>query len=279
MGGTEPTVRGLVRVAGRPAIAGPDWVLTARGLGLRFDLELKRRRSLRDAVDGLVHRRSNHVFVWALRGVDLELARGEALGIVGRNGAGKSTLMLILAGILHPDEGHLEIRGRVSALLALGAGFDPELTGRENIDLSLAFMGIEGAPARLITPEILEFADLGQFIDAPAKTYSTGMRARLGFAVATAVEPEILLIDEVLSTGDATFRARSRERIDELVHGAHAAIIVTHDLDYVVESCSRAVWLDQGAVVAAGDPAMVVAAYQEAADRAPAAADRTGITA
>jgi ABC-type polysaccharide/polyol phosphate transport system ATPase subunit len=266
----------LFRLADRSRLPNEksDEVLVARGIGVRYDLDLKRRRTLRDAIDDLVHRRRHRTVIWAIRGIDLEVGPGDAVGIVGRNGAGKSTLMLVLAGILRPDEGSLEVRGRVSALLALGAGFDADLSGRENVQLALAFMGIDGRAADAITPEIIDFADLGAFIDAPAKTYSTGMRARLGFAVATAVEPEVLLIDEVLSTGDVTFRARSRERIDELVHGAHAAVIVTHDLEYVVDACTRAIWLDHGAVAASGDPRAVVAAYRAASESYAAEAAR-----
>ena len=251
----------------RPPVSGGGEVLVARGIGVQYDLNLKRRRTIRDEIDDFVRRRRRRTKIWAIRGIDLVVGPGDAVGIIGRNGAGKSTLMLVLAGILLPDEGSLEIRGRVSALLALGAGFDPDLSGRENIQLALAFMGIDGRLAKGMTPEIVDFADLGDFIDAPSKTYSTGMRARLGFAVATAVEPEILVIDEVLATGDVTFRARSRERIDELVHGAHAAVIVTHDLDYVVDACTRAIWLDRGTVAASGDPAAVVAAYRAASER------------
>jgi len=248
----------------------------ARGISVRYDLRLRRRQTLRDALDDLFHGRRQQTVIWALRGVDVVLRPGEALGVIGRNGAGKSTLMLVLAGILQPDEGWLEIRGRVSALLALGAGFDPELSGRENILLGLAFMGIDGRAAEALTPGIIEFADLGAFIDAPARTYSTGMRARLGFAVATAVESEILVIDEVLSTGDVAFRAKSRERIDELVAGAHAAVIVTHDLQYVIDACSRALWLDGGKVAAEGDPRAVVEAYRAAtAAPLPAASPAT----
>jgi ABC-type polysaccharide/polyol phosphate transport system ATPase subunit len=263
----------------RPSGSGADEVLVARGIGVRYDLNLKRRRNFRDAIDDFAHRRRQRTVIWAIRGIDLEVGPGDAIGIVGRNGAGKSTLMLVLAGILRPDEGSLEVRGRVSALLALGAGFDPDLSGRENIQLALAFMGIDGRLAKGITPEIIDFADLGDFIGAPAKTYSTGMRARLGFAVATAVEPEILVIDEVLSTGDVTFRARSRERIDELVHGAHAAVIVTHDLEYVVDACTRAIWLDHGTVAASGDPRAVVAAYRAASESYAAEAARAALPA
>jgi teichoic acid transport system ATP-binding protein len=258
---------------------GANEVLVGRGIGVRYDLNLNRRRTLRAAIDDFVHRRRERTVIWAIRNIDLEVAPGEALGVVGRNGAGKSTLMLVLAGILRPDEGWLEIRGRVSALLALGAGFDQELSGRENIQLGLAFIGIDRRSADRLTPGIIDFADLGAFIDAPAKTYSTGMRARLGFAVATAVEPEVLVIDEVLSTGDVAFRARSRERIDELVHGAHAAVIVTHDLEYVVDASTRAIWLEHGSVAASGDPRAVVAAYRAASESSGAGATRAALPA
>ena len=254
-----------------PAHPHGDEVLVAKGVGVRYELRIRRRQTVRDAVEDILHRRRSHTDLWALRGVDLTVRQGEALGVVGRNGAGKSTLMLVLAGILRPDEGSLLVRGRVSALLALGAGFDSDLSGRENIELALAFLGIEGKAARSLEPGIVDFAELGAFIDAPAKTYSTGMRARLGFAVATAVEPEVLVIDEVLSVGDVDFRARSRERIDQLVGGAHAAVIVTHDLQYVVDACATALWLDGGRVAAHGDPRAVVEAYRIATAE-PAAA-------
>lgn len=261
-----------------PKLLASDEILIAHGIGVSYDLRLRRRRTFRDAVNDLLQGRGQRSVLWALRGVELEVRSGEAVGVVGPNGAGKSTLMLVLAGILRPDEGSLTVKGRVSALLALGAGFDLDLSGRENIELALAFMGIEGRGARAVAPDIIDFADLGEFIDAPAKTYSAGMRARLGFAVATAVEPEILLIDEVLSTGDIAFRERSRQRIDELVRGSHAAVIVTHDLDYVVESCTRATWLDHGTVAACGDPRAVVEAYRVASEQIPVTSRPTTTT-
>jgi len=244
----------------------PGALLLAHGIGVRYDLNVRRRQTIGEALGDVLRRQRLRHVIWALRDVNLRVERSDAVGIVGRNGAGKTTLMLALAGILTPDEGLVEARGKVSALLSLGAGFDPDLSGRENVELALAFMGVSRPTARSLLPRITKFADLGEFIDARLKTYSTGMRARLGFAVATCVDPEVLLIDEVLSTGDLTFRERSRDRIEELVHGAAAAVIVTHDLGYVVEACTRALWLDGGRVAAEGEPRAVVQAYLQASE-------------
>lgn len=258
----------LVRLPG-PAIRPGDRapVVSVRGVGVRYDLRLRRRASLREAIEQAIRRDGARASIWALRGIDLEVGAGDAVAVVGRNGAGKSTLLLVIAGILAPDEGDVRVAGRVGSLLALGAGFDQELTGRENIALATAFMGIDAPATRALTPGIMEFAGLGPFIDAPLKTYSAGMRARLGFAVATAIGPEVLLIDEVLATGDVEFRARCRERIAQLVGGAHAAVVVTHDLDYALE-CTRALWLEAGRVAAFGEPAAVVRAYRQAVEAA-----------
>ncbi len=196
---------------------------------------------------------------WAVRHLNLDLAFGESLAVIGPNGAGKSTLLLALAGILSPSEGEIVTRGQVSTLLTLGAGFEQELTGRDNIDLAGAFLNIPQKLMDKLTPSIIEFADIGAFIDAPVRTYSSGMRARLGFSIATAVTPDILLLDEVLGTGDQTFREKSQIRIRELVEEAKAIVLVTHDLTYVTEFCNRAVLLERGQLVAQGDPAEVVA--------------------
>ena len=157
-------------------------------------------------------------------------------------------------GIIEPTEGTIAVDGRVSSLLMLGAGFDPDLSGRDNIALAGAFMGIDHADMLARTPGIVALADIGQFIDAPIKTYSSGMNARLGFSIATAVDPDVLLLDEVLSTGDATFRAKSQERVIELMRAARAIVLVTHDMHWAVEFCNRAVLLEHGNIVAAGTP-------------------------
>jgi ABC-type polysaccharide/polyol phosphate transport system ATPase subunit len=155
---------------------------------------------------------------------------------------------------MRPTEGTVDVRGQVSGLLGLGVGFDVELSGVENILLGGAFLGLDGPRIRELLPEIIEFADLGQFIDAPLKTYSSGMRARLGFSIATAVDPDILLLDEVLATGDASFRAKSKARVIELVRSAKAVVLVTHDMDWVREYCNRAMLIEKGKVVMQGSP-------------------------
>jgi ABC-2 type transport system ATP-binding protein len=233
-------------------------------LGIRYDLRLTKRTTLKGSLAGMLRRsdgRENHF--WALRHINLRLAHGESLAVIGPNGAGKSTLLLALAGILTPSEGEISTRGRVSTLLTLGAGFEFELTGRDNIDLTGAFMGIPQDQMDALTPSIIEFADIGAFINAPVRTYSSGMRARLGFAIATAVTPDILLLDEVLGTGDQNFRARSQARIRELVGKARAIVLVTHDLTSVGEFCNRAILIEKGHLIHEGEPAEVVALYRD----------------
>lgn len=246
-----------LRAGGRPAIAVHD-------LGIRYNLRLTRRTTLKSSLPSLV--RSNDGTprsFWAIRHLDFRLDHGESLAVIGPNGAGKSTLLLALAGILEPSEGGIETHGRVSTLLTLGAGFELELSGRDNIDLVAAFLGIDHREMASLAPSIVEFADIGQFIDAPVKTYSTGMRARLGFAIATAITPDILLLDEVLGTGDQTFRARSQARIRELIDKAKAIVLVTHDLTYVTEFCNRAILLERGQIIREGGPEEVVDLYRQ----------------
>jgi ABC-type polysaccharide/polyol phosphate transport system ATPase subunit len=193
-----------------------------------------------------------------LRGIDLVVPRGEVLGLVGRNGSGKSTLLRVISKIYQPDRGVVTVRGRISALLELGAGFREELTGLENIKLSGAIMGLPPRQVATLIDPICDFADLGEFIEQPLRTYSSGMRARLGFAVATAVDPEILLVDEALSVGDSEFRERSMTRIEEMVRSDATVVIVSHNHQELGRLCSRLVRLDQGRIVADGSPEEVL---------------------
>jgi ABC-2 type transport system ATP-binding protein len=209
---------------------------------------------------------------WALRDVSFRVEHGESLAVIGPNGAGKSTLLQVLAGIITPSEGDIDVRGHVSSLLTLGAGFDSDLSGRENILLAGAFLGMDHKDMLGRLEGIIEFADIGQFIDAPIKTYSSGMRARLGFSIATAVDPDVLLLDEVLGTGDQAFRAKSQARVMELVKAAKGIVLVTHDMHWVTEFCNKAMLLEQGRIVAEGDPEEVVAIHQERSARARAEA-------
>jgi len=257
-----------VSASGTGTTAGDDLAISVSGVGVRFSLRFTRKTTLRQTFSRALSRREGPREFWALRGVSFRLVNGESLAVIGPNGAGKSTLLQALAGIITPSEGTVEVHGRVSSLLTLGAGFDQELTGRDNIVLAGAFLGIEAKEVARRLPGIVEFADLGEFIDAPLKTYSSGMRARLGFSIATSVDPDVLLLDEVLATGDQVFRAKSKARVLELVQAAKAIVLVTHDMNWVTEYCNRALLLEHGHVIAEGDPAEVVAVYQEHSERA-----------
>jgi ABC-type polysaccharide/polyol phosphate transport system ATPase subunit len=198
---------------------------------------------------------------WALRELSFEVPAGTTLGIIGANGAGKSTILKVLARILVPDRGAVRVDGRVSALLELGAGFHPELTGRENIFLNGTILGMSKKDLVAKFDDIVAFAGVSQSIDNAVKTYSSGMQARLGFAVASSVDPDILIIDEVLAVGDEQFQRRCLERISELRAGGRTAIFVSHGLGQVQQICDTAVWLDNGSVVGSGDTDDVINAY------------------
>jgi ABC-2 type transport system ATP-binding protein len=256
------------------------YAIEVKDLGVQYNLRFTRKTTLRQSFANIVSRKPPERF-WALRHVDVNLSRGESLAVIGPNGAGKSTFLQVLAGIMRPSEGIVDVRGQVSGLLGLGVGFDVELSGAENILLGGAFLGLDGPRIHELLPSIVEFADLGQFIDAPLKTYSSGMRARLGFAIATAVDPDILLLDEVLATGDANFRAKSKARVIELVKAAKGVVLVTHDMDWVREYCNRALLLEKGRVIIEGAPDEVTALHlerqKEAAERRKAEAQAKGL--
>ena len=220
-------------------VEGTRHAIEVADLGVRYSLRFSRKTTLRQSIAQVVSRQQVEEF-WALRKVSFTLIQGESLCVIGPKGAGKSTLLQVLAGIITPSEGAVDVRGHVSSLLTLGAGFDQDLTGSENILLAGAFLGLDDKVVRELLPDIVTYADLGQFIDAPIKTYSSGMRARLGFAIATSVDPDILLLDEVLATGDADFRAKSKQRVIELVKAAKGIVLVTHDMNWVTEYCNRA---------------------------------------
>jgi ABC-2 type transport system ATP-binding protein len=208
-------------------------------------------------------RRRGDVFeeFWALQGVSFEVPAGSTLGLIGANGAGKSTMLKVLSRILVPDRGRVRVDGRVSALLELGSGFHPELSGRENVFLNGTILGMSEAELSRRFDEIVAFSGLEHAIDNAVKTYSSGMQARLGFAVAVAIEPDILIIDEVLAVGDEQFQRRCLERINELRSGGRTAIFVSHGLGQVQQICDTAVWLDKGLVAASGDTEHVISAY------------------
>jgi ABC-type polysaccharide/polyol phosphate transport system ATPase subunit len=251
-----------------PRPAEPPYAIDAQGLGVRYNLRLTRQTTVRSSFRNLLSRGDGPTHFWALRDVSFRVVHGESLAVIGPNGAGKSTLLQVLAGIIQPNEGEVDVIGHVSSLLTLGAGFDQDLTGRDNIRLAGAFLGMPHRQMEELLPGIVEYADIGEFIDASIKTYSSGMRARLGFSIATAVDPDVLIIDEVLATGDAVFRAKSKERIKELTKAAKGIVLVTHDMNWVTEFCNRAILLDHGHVVLEGDPAEVVRLHEERSEKA-----------
>ena len=251
-----------------PDTSQADHAIDVKGLGVRYNLRLTRQTTVRTSFKNLLRRHEGPTHFWALRDVSFRVVPGESLAVIGPNGAGKSTLLQVLAGIIQPNEGWVDVVGHISSLLTLGAGFDADLSGRDNIRLAGAFLGIPHRVMEDELPGIVDFADLGEFIDAPIKTYSSGMRARLGFSIATAVDPDVLIIDEVLSTGDAVFRAKSKQRIIELTKAAKGIVLVTHDMAWVTEFCNRALLLDHGHVIVEGPPEEVVTIHQDRSEEA-----------
>jgi ABC-type polysaccharide/polyol phosphate transport system ATPase subunit len=245
------------------ADAAAPYAIDARGIGVKYNLRFTKKTTFRQSFSGMLRRGEGAKDFWALRDVTFRIVHGESLAVIGPNGAGKSTLLQVLAGIILPSAGSVDVRGQVSSLLTLGAGFDLELTGRDNILLAGAFLGIDPKEMARRLTAIIEYADIGEFIDAPIKTYSSGMRARLGFAIATSVDPDILLLDEVLATGDAEFREKSKGRVIELVKAAKGIVLVTHDMAWVTEYCNRAMLLEKGRVIHEGDPAETVRIHVE----------------
>jgi ABC-type polysaccharide/polyol phosphate transport system ATPase subunit len=208
---------------------------------------------------------------WAIREVSFAVRDGDVLGVIGRNGSGKSTLLLTLAGIIRPDFGTIQTLGLRPTLLTMTTGFESDLSGRQNIYLQGAYFGFSRAKINERMEEIIEFSELGSFIDAPIRTYSTGMRVRLAFSIAVHIEPEILLIDEVLGVGDVSFTEKSRQKLRELMEKAHAIVIVSHSMSFIRKTCTKVLWLSEGKIAGFGDPRDVVNAYIAATEgtRAP----------
>jgi len=240
-----------------------DSAIKVTNLSLTYRTTFTQNQTLRSALRDLRHRERNVHTVEALKNVSFEIPHGTVLGVIGRNGAGKSSLLRTLTGIMPPTAGRIEVHGRISTLLALGVAFNTELSGTENILLAGLASGMTRDEVAEKRKEIIDFAEIGEFIDLPTKTYSSGMSQRLAFSVAVHMNPDILLIDEALSAGDARFKAKAQEKMHELMKSARTLVLVSHGLNSILDLCNDAIWLDKGEIKMHSDPKSVVDAYSE----------------
>lgn len=243
-----------------------DVAVRLQNVSIRYRIPRERIVSFKEYAIRRIQRRVVYEDFWALRDITVVLRRGESVGIVGRNGAGKSTLLRVVSRVLSPIEGRVRVVGRLAPLLEIGAGFHPELTGRENVFLNATLLGHSQRDTEKKFDEIVDFAELGDFIDAPLRTYSAGMQARLGFGVATAWHPDVLLMDEVMAVGDEGFRAKSQDRIDRFRESGATVLVVGHNLPLIAATCERALWLHHGRTMASGPAPEVVELYRSRAD-------------
>jgi lipopolysaccharide transport system ATP-binding protein len=253
---------------------GSEAVITVRNLSKKFCRNLKRSMhyGLTDLSRNLLGIQINPSAAlrrdefWAVSDVSFDVRKGEILGIIGSNGSGKTTMLRLLTGIFPPDQGTVSVKGRIGALIALGAGFHPHMTGRENVFLNGSILGMEREEIAEKFDDIAEFAGIGEFIDAPVSTYSSGMTVRLGFAIAVHVEPEVLFVDEVLAVGDVSFRTRCHERMQDYIQQGNTICLVSHDLMAIEGLCSRVLWMEKGIARMLGGPQEVISAYRAEQD-------------
>lgn len=238
-------------------------VLRVDHVGMKFNLSKEKVDNLKEYVIRWLKKELTYNEFWALKDVSFSLQKGDRLGILGLNGAGKSTLLKVVAGVLKPTEGTVMTKGKIVPLLELGAGFDKEYTGAENIYLYGAVLGYSKKFVEQKFDEIVEFSGLGEFIDVPLKNYSSGMKSRLGFSIATVVDPEILILDEVLSVGDVKFRKKSEKKIMDMFDDGVTVLFVSHSLAQVKRLCNKAILLEKGRIIASGDIEEVSKIYEE----------------
>ena len=238
-------------------------VIQVRNVSMHFNLMTERVDSIKEYVLKLIKGKLLYIDFIALHDVSFDIYKGDILGLIGLNGAGKSTLLKILAGVLKPTTGTVQVKGRIAPLIEVGAGFDPELTARENIFLNGAILGYSRQFLESKFNEILDFAELRDFVDVPVKNFSSGMYARLGFAIATMVEPDILIVDEVLSVGDFRFQEKCEKRIREMIGHGVTIILVSHDSKLIKEMCSRVIWLEHGAIRMIGSTESICDEYEK----------------
>ena len=232
-------------------------------VSMKFRLSKEKVNNLKEYFVRLIKKDIRYDQFYALKSVSFQINKGDRVGIIGHNGAGKSTLLKIIAGVMKPTEGKVTVNGQVAPLLELGAGFDPELSGAENIYLNGAILGKSKKFLDKKFDEIVEFSELGEFIYTPLKTYSSGMRARLGFSIAVQVDPDILIVDEVLGVGDERFRKKSSEKMKELITSGKTVILVSHMLKQIEELTNKVIWLHRGEIKEMGDTKMVCSKYRE----------------
>ena len=237
-------------------------MIEVKDVSMRFRMANDRINSIKEYAIARLSGKLKYTEFEALKHVSFDVKRGEVIGLIGHNGAGKSTMLKVISGILKPTEGSVIVRGNVAPMLELGSGFDFDMTGRENIFLNGAILGYSEAFLKSKYDEIVAFSEIGQFIDVPLRNYSSGMIARLAFSVATVIVPEVLIVDEVLSVGDAAFQEKSRRRMMELMGGGTTVLFVSHSLDQIRGMCNRVVWLDHGEVKMFGETKQICEAYE-----------------
>ena len=240
-----------------------DTVLKVENVGMKFNLSKEKHDSVKEYFIALMRKELIYNEFWALTDVSFELQKGDRIGILGLNGAGKSTLLKVIAGVFKPSKGSVERHGVLAPLIELGAGFDPQYTGMENIYLYGACLGYSHKFIDEKIDEIIDFSELRDFIDVPLKNYSSGMKARLGFAIATIVEPDMLILDEVLSVGDAKFRKKSEDRLMKLMDKGVTVLFVSHSIEQVKKICNKALILEKGKVISYGDVDTVTSEYEK----------------
>ena len=237
-------------------------MIHAENISMRYLMTYDRIKSIKEYVVQMVQGKVKYEEFWALKNVSFDVQKGEVLGIIGHNGAGKSTLLKVISGILKPTSGNLEVHGNIVPMLELGSGFDTDLTGRENIFLNGSILGYSERYLKEKYDEIVDFSELGKFIDVPIRNYSSGMMMRLAFSIATVVKPEILIVDEILAVGDADFQDKSKKRMLELMGGGATVLFVSHSLEQIREMCGRVLWLEHGEVKMIGNTDDVCDLYE-----------------
>ncbi len=244
-----------------------DEIIRLDSISVRYNLPSERIGTFKEYAIRVLQRKIRFNAFWALYDINLSVYSGESLGIIGKNGAGKSTMLKVISRVLRPTMGRVIVSGKIAPLLELGAGFHPELTGRENVFLNGALLGYSSQEMTSCFQGILDFSELNDFIDAPIRTYSSGMYARLGFAVATAHRPDILIVDEILGVGDEAFQKKCANRIDQFRANGTTILLVSHSMEAVERLCQRVIWINQGKIALVGEPKQVIDAYRNLSRR------------